>query len=161
MLSLLKVCKEKGLHTAVETCGCVNSSFIRNCAPFVDLFLWDIKDTNNARHKKYTGASNEIILKNLSIVNQMNAKIRIRCILVNGVNTDETHYTAISNISKTINNFDGVELISYHAYGGTKAVLLGNQDNGRKEWVPSDEQLVFAKNFLNKMGVKLWSGHCF
>ena len=153
-LALLKACKEKGLHTAVETCGYADSYVIRNSAPYVDLFLWDIKDTNSPRHKQYTGVSNEIILKNLSLVNEMNAKIRIRCILVNGVNTDECHYSAVADIAKTINNLDGVEWIPYHAYGGTKSVFLGGEDNGRKEWIPSDQQLAFAKKFLHKLNAK-------
>ena len=153
-VELLKACKERGLHTAVETCGYADSYVIRNSAPYVDLFLWDIKDTNSTRHKQYTGISNETILKNLSLVNEMNAKIRLRCIIVNGVNTDECHYSAIADIAKTIKNLDGVELIPYHAYGGTKSVFLGGEDNGRKEWIPTDQQLAYAKRILHKMNVK-------
>ena len=90
------------------------------------------------------------------MVNQMNAKIRLRCILVNGVNTDDCHYSAIAEIAKTIHNFDGVEFIPYHAYGGTKAMFLGGEDNGRKEWIPTDQQLVYAKKVLHKMNVKIF-----
>lgn len=152
-IALLKACKERGFSTSVETCGYADHDVIREAAPYVDLFLWDIKDTNSARHKQYTGVSNEIILKNLSLVNEMNAKIRLRCILVNGVNTDEHHYSAIVEIAKKINKFNGVELIPYHAYGGTKAVFLGHEDNGRKEWIPEADELEKVKIMLKKRGI--------
>ena len=62
---LVKACKEQGLSTAVETCGYADPEIIRAALPYVDLFLWDIKDTDSARHKRYTGVSNGKILKNL------------------------------------------------------------------------------------------------
>lgn len=155
-LSLLKACKEKGIGTAIETCGYADPDIIRASAPYVDLFLWDIKDTNNIRHKKYTGVANESILDNLALVNQLNAKIRLRCIMVNGVNTNECHYSAIADIAKTINDLDGVELLPYHTYGGTKSVFIGLEDNGRKEWIPTDQQLTDAKNTLYKLNVKVF-----
>lgn len=150
---LLKACKKSGFSTAVETCGYADSEIIRTATPYIDLFLWDIKDTNSARHKRYTGVDNDNIFKNLSLVNQTNAKIRLRCILTNGINTDEHHYTAISELASKINNLDGVELIPYHAYGGTKAVFLGGKENGRKEWIPTVEEINRAKSILEAQGI--------
>ena len=100
---------------------------------------------NGARHKRYTGVDNGKILKNLSLVNKMNAKIRLRCILVNGVNTDEKHYAAIAELARQINNFDGVEWIPYHAYGASKSVFLGGENEGRKEWIPDTAELEAAR----------------
>ena len=64
-VALLRACKEKGLSTAVETCGYAAPDVILAALPYVDLFLWDIKDTDSARHRQYTGVGNERILKNL------------------------------------------------------------------------------------------------
>ena len=153
VIKLLKTCKENGLSTAVETCGYADPDVIIAALPYIDLFLWDIKDTDSVRHKQYTGVDNAKILKNLSIVNEMNAKIRLRCILVNGVNTDERHYSAIAELASKINNLDGVEWIPYHAYGGTKSVFLGGEESGRKEWIPTLEQVEKAKESLKSAGV--------
>ena len=153
VIKLLKTCKENGLSTAVETCGYADPDVIIAALPYIDLFLWDIKDTDSVRHKQYTGVDNAKILKNLSIVNEMNAKIRLRCILVNGVNTDERHYSAIAELASKINNLDGVEWIPYHAYGGTKSVFLGGEESGRKEWIPTREQMEKAKESLKSAGV--------
>ncbi len=153
VVELLKECKAQGISTAVETSGYADVALLKKATEFTDLFLWDVKDTNEERHIKYTGVSNKPILKNLDIVNETGARIRLRCILVNGVNTDEKHYEALVKIAKSIKNFDGVEFIPYHAYGGTKSVFIGLQDSGNVSWIPSEQQVNDAKEFLKKQGV--------
>ena len=152
VVELLRTCKAAGLSTAVETCGYADTHILREAAKSVDLFLWDIKDTNKERHEKYTGASNSLILENLNVINETGARIRLRCILVNGVNTHEAHYAALANIAARIKNFDGLEIIPYHAYGGSKSVFLGRKDNGRSEWVPTEDQIREAKSLLKSEG---------
>ncbi len=152
-IALLRKCKEMGLSTAVETCGYADTETLCKAAEFVDLFLWDIKDTDSERHKQYTGVSNKKILENLSVINKTCAKIRLRCILVNGINTHKTHYKELAVIAKKINNLDGLEFIPYHAYGGTKFVFLGFLDSGRTEWIPTEQQILEAKAILKSEGV--------
>ena len=147
---LLKECKKRGISTAVETCGYANVEAILAAVPYVDLFLWDVKDTDTDRHTVYTGVSNRKILDNLYAANEAGARVRLRCILVNGVNTCIDHYKNVAEIAERINNLDGVELIPYHAYGGTKSTLLGFEDSGRVEWIPTDAQIEAAKGVLKK-----------
>ena len=152
-IAFLQKCKETGLSTAVETCGYADTGILRKAVDFVDLFLWDIKDTDDKRHKQYTGVSNKRILENLSVINEMGARIRLRCILINGVNTNKTHYKELAMIANKIKNFDGLELIPYHAYGGTKSVFLGFADSGMPEWIPTKQHISEARTTLISEGV--------
>lgn len=152
-VALLKACKERGFSTAVETCGYVDRKILSEAAPFVDLFLYDIKDTDGLRHQHYTGVTCEKILNNLLLLNEVNARIRLRCILVSGINTNETHYKNIAKLARQIINFDGVDFIPYHAYGGAKATFLGGVDDGRKEWIPAAEEIQRAREILKTEGV--------
>ena len=155
-VGFLKACKERGLSTAVETCGYVDADILRAAIPYTDLFLWDIKDTDDARHRRYTGVSNAKILENLALADAQGAKMRLRCILVNGVNTDEAHYRRIAALAASLENCEGVEFLPYHAYGGVKAVFIGGSDSGRKEWIPDASQTETAKRFLADAGIKAW-----
>lgn len=155
VINLLRACKENGISTAVETCGYADEKILTDAVPFVDIFLWDIKDTDSERHKRYTGVSNSKILSNLNLVNAMNARIRLRCILVNGVNSTISHYSNVGDIAKTINNFDGVEILPYHAYAGAKSTFLGFEDNGNREWIPTDEQIAQMKSVLINKNVNV------
>ena len=146
-VKLLKACKEQGINTAVETCGYYD---VTEAVPYVDLFLWDLKDTNEKRHKKYTGVSNKRILENLYKADKAGAKIRLRCILVNGVNTNKEHYKKVSDTVNSLKNCSGVDVLPYHAYGGAKAELLGLPDNGDKTLIPTEEQIKQFKECINK-----------
>lgn len=142
---LLKRSKSEGINTAVETCGYYD---VTDSVPYTDLFLWDIKDTDTARHKKNTGVSNEPVLKNLFAADKAGARIRLRCILVNGVNTDENHYKAVAALMKKLRNCTGADVLPYHAYGGSKAELTGREDNGDKSLIPTEEQINRFKEII-------------
>lgn len=153
VISFLKACKNRGIHTAAETCGCFSADILPDIVPITDLFLWDIKLTDPAAHKRFTGVSNETILRNLRSADQLGALTRLRCILINGINTDTVHYDAIADIARSLKHCEGVEFIPYHAYAGSKAVLIGREDNGVAEWIPSDETTEHARRCLSEKGI--------
>ena len=155
-VDLLKACQARGISTAVETCGYVDADTVLSAIPHTNLFLWDLKDTNDTRHRQYTGASNKKILDNLAAADACSARIRLRCILVNGVNTDEAHYREIAEIAASLSNCEGVEFIPYHADSGTKAVFIGKKDNGRSDWIPQAEQLEKAKRILKDRSIPVF-----
>lgn len=150
---LLEQCKKKGIHTAVETCGYFSSDILSRAVPATDLFLWDIKDTDSQRHKDYTGVSNERIINNLILADSLGAKTRIRCILINGLNSKEQHYKNVAGIVSRLKYCEGVEFIPYHSYGGAKTVALGEIYLGSDKWIPSKGQIDEAKKYLQNKGI--------
>ena len=154
-VELLRACRERGISTAVETCGYVSEDVLRTAVQYTDIFLWDVKDTDADRHKEYTGVSNEKIISNLRIADGLGAKTRLRCIVVNGVNTNEQHYQRLSQLAADLENCEGVELISYHAYGGSKAKLLGGEDNGTRDWIPDARELDRARKIISDKGIRV------
>lgn len=152
-IRLLAACKAAGITTAVETCGYFDGELISDLVPVTDLFLWDVKDTNDERHRAYTGVSNRRILDNLRRVDALGGRTRLRCILVDGVNTEEKHYRDLAELALGLKGCEGVELIPYHAYSGSKMIPLGRPDNGRREWIPSPETMETARDFLAARGV--------
>lgn len=155
-IDLLKACKENNLHVVVETCGYAPFSVIQAAIPYVDLFLWDVKDTNDTRHLTYTGVGNKKILQQVKAADAFGAKTRLRCILVNGINTEETHYREIGALAHSLQGCEGVEFLPYHAYGGSKSVFLGKADNGNADWIPAKEQIQRAKTILRDMHIPLF-----
>lgn len=152
-VALLQACREHGISAAVETCGYADADVIRAAIPFVDLFLWDVKDTDGERHRRFTGVTNQPILQNLRLADSLGARIRLRCILVNGINTRREHYEKIAELAASLHNLDGVDLIPYHAYGGTKSVFLGQADSGRRDWIPTHEQMEEARGILRAQDI--------
>lgn len=154
-IALLRAAKEAGISTAVETCGYFDPAYIDELARVTDIFLWDYKDSDPGRHRKYTGCSNELILANLRRLNACGADICLRCIMVEGVNMTPEHAAAIAADFHALENCRDVELLPYHAYGASKAAQTGVKQEGRREWIPSDARLDGFRQMLSANGVIL------
>ena len=63
-LALLKELKDRGIQTALDTCGQIHQSVLASLLPYVDILLYDLKEIEMEKHKKFTGAGNEKILAN-------------------------------------------------------------------------------------------------
>lgn len=154
-IELLTECRKRNIGTAVETSGYFDASLLSELVPLVDIFLWDFKDSNDKRHKEYTGVSNERIKNNLLLADSMGAVSILRCITVKGVNAEKEHWGEIAKLWKSLSHSLYAELIPYHAMGGSKMLLLGKPDNGRADWIPTREMMHEAKEYLTALGVKV------
>jgi len=124
-LELLKGAKEKGLHTCIETCGYAAWEDIRALIPYVDIFLWDVKESDSALHKQYTGVENRLILDNLRKLNGEGAAIVLRCPIIPGYNDRDEHLRAIAALAEELENVIRVDVEPYHPLGKSKSESLG------------------------------------
>ncbi len=85
-LALLRECRSAGIHTTLDTTGCVSKKIMTEVMAFVDLFLYDLKHMQENIHKKYTGVGNKLILKNLKFLHESGKNIILRLPVVPGVN---------------------------------------------------------------------------
>lgn len=70
VVEFLKMLKQEGIHTAIDTCGFSSKESYEKILPFTDLVLFDIKEIDTKKHKEYTGKSNEKIFENLLYISQ-------------------------------------------------------------------------------------------
>lgn len=154
-IELLKSAKAAGITTALETCGYFDSAYLPDLATFTDTFLWDYKLTDPEAHRKYTGHSNALILKNLRMLDKYPVDIRLRCIMMEGVNMTPEHAAGIASLFSSLEHLIDVELLPYHAYGTSKAVQAGISVEPHREWIPKDDSIETFSRMLASMGVKL------
>ena len=126
-LELLKKAKENGVHTAVETCGYTEKSKILEIAKYVDLFLFDCKETDQELHKKYTGVDNKIILDNLKALSDAGSKIILRCPIIPGFNDRAEHFKGISEIADKLSGIEHIEIEPFHPLGESKYSALNRE----------------------------------
>ena len=125
MLTLLRGAHESGLHTCVATCGYGSADVLREAIPYVDLFLWDVKDTCPERHYRNTGVFLDSILDNLRMVDALGAQTQLHCILVEGINTEQGHLDAIQVLADSLRHCVGVEFFPRQLLGSSKYSDLG------------------------------------
>ena len=145
---MLKKCKEKGIHTAVDTAGHVPYSYFERIMPYTDLFLYDLKCMDSDKHKQYTGASNKRILENLSrlLVSEKSVWVRVPIVLT--VNDSDDDIAAIRNFFESYGHPEKVELLAYHAMGKHKYDALGIE--AQVFPAPSDERMEELKKMISQ-----------
>ena len=142
LIELLDECGAHGIHRTVDTTGLAKTATLLEVAKRTDHFLYDLKMMDAARHKKWTGVSNEKILENLKTLSATGASINIRIPLIKGVNDDEeniertaTFVAALAGEKKQVN------LLPYHNIAATKYQKLGGVfDPGEMDEPSEDEQ---------------------
>jgi pyruvate formate lyase activating enzyme len=62
---VLALLKQQGISTAIDTCGQCSWERLAQLLPHTDLVLYDLKEMDAAKHKEFTGVTNELVLGNL------------------------------------------------------------------------------------------------
>ncbi len=124
VIDLLKACKARGYHTAVDTSGYVPQSMLAQALPYTDLFLYDIKALDPAKHQEYIGAPLGPVADNLRWLAGQGARIWLRIPVIPGVNDDAKEMAAIRDLAKAC-HLQEVYLLPYHNIAESKYQRLG------------------------------------
>ena len=124
---VLKRCKQSGIHTAVDTAGHVPFAYFERIMPDTDLFLYDVKCLDDAKHMQYTGVSNERILENLRRLLTAGAAVWVRIPVIAGVNDSVEEMEGIRRFLDACGAPERVELLPYHGMGEHKYAAIGKQ----------------------------------
>jgi len=139
-INLARAIKNEGINSCMETCGFAPSEQLEKIAPYIDLFLYDYKVTSEVMHKKFTGVSNKLIIKNLGLLDSLGKKIVLRCPLIPGVNDSTDHLEGIAKISNSYKMIKKVEILPYHRMGEIKRIQMGRVESLSTVSRTSEEQ---------------------
>ena len=139
---VLRMCKEAGVHTAMETSGFGAREALRMVADYCDLVLFDLKETDPDRHLAYTGASLQPILENLRELDTMGVPIILRLPVIPGWNDREEHLLEAKKIAQSLSHCIGVEVMPYHTLGAYKYGQLGREYRCAAVEEPSGETVA-------------------
>ena len=151
---LLKKMKAEGVGCAVDTCGNVPWRAFASVLPYTDLFLYDLKCADPAKHELLTGCRNELILENLKRLDAAGGKTEIRMIMVPGRNMDAGDLRAAGEILASLGHVSAVRLLAYHSLARSKFLAVGQPDTMPDVPSPDVEALERAAEILRSAGVK-------
>jgi len=152
--SLLNGCREKNIHTAVDTSGYISWGILKKIIPQVNLFLYDLKIMDSERHKKYTGISNEVILENLKKLSSVHHNIFVRFPVIPGINDDSQNIKEMGGFLSSL-KIAQVNLLPYHYIGIDKYRRLGRTYHLTAAQPPSKEKLFEISGILKKFNLKV------
>jgi len=156
--SLLEACNERRIHTAVETCGFVDSKTLLNSGPYVELYLYDLKAIDREVHRKFTGSSNEIILQNLRQLSRVHEHIIVRYPLIPGVNDDDSNISRMGEFVSSLESVNEIDVLPYHELGVEKHKRLGTVNRMPKVEPPSALRVDEVVEKLKRFGLMVKVG---
>jgi pyruvate formate lyase activating enzyme len=156
--ALLKLCKERRIHTAVETCGLADSEALLRISTYVDLYLYDLKLMNVEKHRLFTDMPNEVILKNLRLLSLNHNRIIVRFPIIPGVNDDDENVLQIGRFVSAMTKVREIDLLPYHGMGAEKYKRLGRKYRLTQTKTPSDVEMAKIAQRLQDFGLEVKIG---
>jgi len=158
LLALLRACKEKAIHTAVDTCGFVPWETLDDIREHIDLFLYDLKLMDDAKHRKFTGVSNELILDNLQMLSTQGHNIVLRVPIIPGINDDDENIRETGTFAAALPHLNGVDILPYHYAAVEKYKRLSQVYSLPETRPPSEERMAEIAQVLRGFGLHVKIG---
>ena len=121
-LYILRECKARGIHTALETSGNVPPEALQAAAPYTDLFLFDIKQLDADKLHSVTGGDLALILGNLRSLPSGKVRLRVPCIP--GFNDDDSFREKLQRLACETGAVS-IDYLPFHELGSGKYAQLG------------------------------------
>lgn len=151
---VLKLAKEAGLHTAVDTAGNVPFTSFEMVMPYTDVFLYDIKIWDDEKHRQATGVSNQLILENIKKLTDAGAQVIVRTPVIMEWNGRKEEFKAIASYLASLkNHVQLIQLLPYHSYGAGKYETLGIKNQIEDHTPPTKEFMEEALQFYLEKGL--------
>jgi pyruvate formate lyase activating enzyme len=138
---IISICRENGIHTAVDTAGHVPYENFTKANP--DLFLYDIKAVSAQAHLELTGVDGILIWENLARLLAEGREVCVRVPCVPGANFGEL--PAIGEKLRSL-GVKKIEALPYHRLGEGKAAMYGLKQ--RTFDVPDEAEIKWAEMSL-------------
>lgn len=154
-MALLELCRQNGIHTAVETCGFAAWTVMKPILELCDMVLYDEKQMDSELHRKYTGQGNEQILENLKKINdELECEIWVRVPTIPGYNDSAENITAVGKfVKEQVSRCTQIHLLPFHRMGESKFEQLENEPNGFHSEVPSDAKMEELRDIIRGFGL--------
>lgn len=143
--------KQKGFHLALDTCGHAPWQNYEKLLPYMDLLLYDLKEMDNEKHRRFTGAGNSLIHDNLKRIvrtiaaEHLSTRIWIRTPLIPGRTATNENIRAIGRfLEQYTYHVDKWELCAFNNLCVEKYRQLG------MNWLLCDESLI-SEEYLQEM----------
>ncbi len=150
LVEVLQLCKNDGIHTAIETSFFAPFENIEKIVNLIDLFIVDIKLYDSEKHKKFTGVKNELILENLTKLSGLHDNVWIRIPLIPDVNDDDQNLADTAKFIKSLGScVKKVELLKYNNLAPSKYRALGIYDGIFEAKPQTNEEMASKVTILS------------
>lgn len=110
---LFALCREEGIHTCLDTSGCVMNDGVKKLLSVTDRVLLDIKYTNDADYRAHVGCTLTQVLDFLTELDGRSIPTTLRQVIIPTLNDSEENIRALARIRDEYPCVDSVELLAF------------------------------------------------
>lgn len=158
LLALLQACKDREIHTSVDTCGFTTWDTLDSIREYVNLFLYDLKLMDGAKHRTFTGVPNELILRNLQMLSARGHDVVLRVPIIPGINDDDENVRQTGAFAVASPGLNRVDILPYHHTAVDKYDRLKKAYELPAIRSPSDERMAEIAQILGGFGLQVKIG---
>ncbi len=155
---LLRACRNRGIHTALDTSGYAPTGVFLRLADLADRMLFDLKIIDCAAHRTYTGVDNQLILNNFRAACRAQRPITVRFPLIPEITDSENNIDALGALVSRSGCPIAVEILPFHRTAGRKYERLGLVNKMAAAPAVSDQAVQAAKTRLQRFGLTVRIG---
>ena len=156
VLELFKLCKEKGIHTALDTSGFYFNSQAKAVLEYTDLVLLDIKHINKDMYKTITSVDLDPTLEFINYLQEIGKPAWIRYVLLPGYSDDKKD---LDDWAKFVSQFDivkRVDILPFHQMAIYKWEKTNRDYKLKDTPTPTKEQIQQAEEIFRKYNLPLY-----
>jgi len=154
VIELFSIAKKNKVHTTLDTSGNTFAMTPEYLEKFdrlmevTDLFMLDIKQIDDEKHRELTGWTNQNILEMAKYLSDNGKDMWIRHVLVPGVTDSDEDLNRLSEFVSELKTVQRFEVLPYHTLGVFKWEELGEQYALKDVPPPNSEQIKRANDIL-------------
>ena len=149
------LCKENGIHTALDTSGAIFTEAVKKVYDIVDLVLLDVKSIEANQHKELTGVRIDNTLQALHYLEEKNKPTWVRQVIVPGWTDNDLLLKKTAEYLAPYRCIEKVELLPYHDMGTRKYEQLGMEYRLKDTLPLSKERLENARAIFRNGGLRV------
>jgi pyruvate formate lyase activating enzyme len=158
LAAVLAACRAEGIHTTVDTSGHAPPAVVDRIGRLADAVLFDVKHPDDRAHRNLTGASNRLILENLTRLVALQRErgaphITVRVPLVAGVNDGAEVAVRLAALLSGLDPLPPVQILPYQPLGEAKYTRLGRDYALSGARPPSSARLEAIRDILRAVGL--------
>ena len=151
--SLLAACRERDIHTVLDTSGYAPAETFAAICRLTDRVLFDLKIMNDREHRKHTGVSNRQIMGNLNALSVSGVPYRIRFPLIPGITDAMDNIRHMAEHVRSLGTAEGIDILPFHRTADGKYRRLGMANPMENVPPPSPEMIDAACETLEDLGL--------
>jgi len=147
LMQLLRLCKDAGIHTAVETSGTLPTQYLAEVVELVDCWLFGLRPT-----PFYVPPNTDLIEDNLAFLAKAGSRVIVRMPVIAGI-TDLPESLERIALDMQANQLTEIQLLPFHRGTAHYYDAAGIPCPVGCEAIPSAERLGTVKDYFQRSGL--------